>query len=136
MIHKAAARMRNIGYRARYLSVSVRYMDKRRWSRKASLGLCRDTQTILEVFHGMWVQKRIAGKPLKASVVLTHLVANLCSEAPLFADAQRRDALTDVMDRIDRKHGRHTIYFASMFGVQDSAPARISFTQIPKLDEF
>ena len=44
--------------------------------------------------------------------------------------------LADAMDRIDRRYGQHTIYFAGMFGARDSAPARISFTQIPALEEF
>lgn len=136
MIHKAAARMRALRYRAQSLTASVRYMDRRRWVRKTPLGLCRDTQTMLQAFHGLWLKKRVMGTPLKVSVVLTHLIADQCSEAPLFAGAQQREALADVMDRIDQKHGRHAIYFASMFGVQDSAPARIAFTQIPKLKEF
>jgi hypothetical protein len=40
------------------------------------------------------------------------------------------------MDRIDLKYGRHTIYFGAMFGAQDTAPTRISYTQIPSAEEF
>jgi hypothetical protein len=40
------------------------------------------------------------------------------------------------MDRIDLKYGRYTIYYGAMFGAQDTAPTRISYTQIPTLNEF
>lgn len=40
------------------------------------------------------------------------------------------------MDKIDRKYGRYTVHFASMFGAAKTAPVRISYTQIPELDEF
>jgi hypothetical protein len=44
--------------------------------------------------------------------------------------------LADYMDRIDAKYGHHTIYFGGMWGATEAAPTRISFTQIPGMDEF
>ena len=51
------------------------------------------------------------------------------------ADQRRREALADAMDELDRKHGRHTVNFASMCDALDNAPTRNAFTQIPKLYE-
>jgi DNA polymerase-4 len=35
------------------------------------------------------------------------------------------------MDRLNMKYGNTTLHFAAMLSAKDSAPTRISFTQIP-----
>jgi len=42
----------------------------------------------------------------------------------------------DVMDRLEAKYGWHTLYFGGIMGMEDAGPTRISFTQIPTVDEF
>ena len=135
MIHKAAARMRRLGYRAGDLTMQVTYIDRRGWEQRASLGFCRDTLTMIHVALPMW-RKRPTGVPLKVGVVLTHLVADGSATLPLFARQHHMDKLADCMDTIDRKYGRHTLYHGAMWGAQASAPTRISFTQIPTPEEF
>lgn len=51
-------------------------------------------------------------------------------------DQRRRSALADVMDRINRRFGKDAVYSAAMIGTGEAAPTRISFAQIPGLDEF
>ena len=135
LIHKAAARLRRMHYSAGCLTVSVEFLNGPWWERRLPLGLCRDTLTMVEAFERVW-RDHPTGKPYHVGVVLTQLVADCCATLPLFPDQLRRNALADVMDRIDQKYGRHTVYFAGMFGAADAAPTRISFTQIPRDDEF
>lgn len=135
MIHKAAARMRRLGYRAGDLTMQVTYIDRRSWEHRASLGLCRDTLTMIHVALPLW-RKRPPGTPLKVGVVLTHLVVDGSATMPLFAAQNHMDKLADCMDTIDRKYGKHTLYLGAMWGAQEAAPTRISFTQIPTLEEF
>ena len=73
---------------------------------------------------------------MMVGVVLCDLVADSSATLPLFDGQVRLNVLADAMDRINRRYGQHTIYFAGMFGAREAAPARISFTQIPALDEF
>ena len=135
LIHKAASRMRRLGYHAGYLTAKVDHMDAPGWSARGYLGICRDTLTMLHVFDKMWATKP-NGKPLRVGVVLTHLIPDQSAPHPLFAKPQALSCLSDAMDRLDAKYGHHTLYFGSMFGFADAAPARISFTQIPGMDEF
>jgi DNA polymerase-4 len=76
------------------------------------------------------------GTPIKVGVVLTHLVPDDSATLPLFAGHERLDDLADCMDRIDQKFGHHTLYLGAMWGAEQTAPTRISFDQIPGLDEF
>jgi DNA polymerase-4 len=135
MIHKAAARMRRIEYRAGYLTVQVAYLDRQHWEQRAALGLCRDTLTMVRAALPVW-RKRPPGMLLKVGVVLTHLVAEGGATMPLFAGQSHMDGLADCMDQIDRKYGQNTLYLGAMWGAQASAPTRISFTQIPTIEEF
>jgi len=135
LIHRAAARMRRYGHRAGCMTVSIRFMDKTRWKRTAPLGLCSDTMTMLQALADLW-RGKLTTKPLKVSVVLTHLVANDYAQTLPFGEPQRRDRLARTMDKINDRYGQQAAYFACMYNARQDAPTRISFTQIPGMDEF
>lgn len=135
MIHKAATRLRAIHYWAGNLTISLEYLDGQIWEERIALGLCQDTLSMIESLETVW-HNRLTGKPYLAAVVLTHLVADASAALPLYPGQVRRNALSGVMDRIDRKYGHHTLYFGGMFGAQEAAPVRIAFTQIPSVEDF
>ena len=135
LLHKAAARMRQLGYWAQRMIVEVRFIDGARWERKVALGLCRETLTMVARLKDVW-PPRMHGKPMKVAITLVDLVADRNATGCLFEDQQKLDALADAMDRIDDRFGRHTIHSAAMCGHRKSAPTRISFTSIPRDDEF
>ena len=135
MLHKAAGRMRKLEHSAGRLTVFVRHLDGPKWKHKTSLGLCRDTLTMVRAFAPLW-RERPPYYPLQVAVELSRLVPDTSATLPLFDEQAYLNALAYAMDRIDGKYGHHTIYFGAMFGAQESAPARISFTQIPDIDEF
>ena len=136
MIHKAAQRIRRLGYSTGRLDVSVKHMNRPGWHRWALIvPPVRDTLSILRTFEPLWAGKSI-DTPLQVGCVLSNLEADVNTTMPLYQEQQRLNNLADVMDRIDARHGRHTVYFGSMFGHQNSAPTRIAFTQIPGVNEF
>lgn len=135
LIHKAAMRMRRLGYWAMRMTVHVEHLGGAEWERRFSLGLCRDTLTMVEALSSVW-KSRPAATPLRVGVVLSELVADRSAEAPMYPEQVRRNALADAMDRINRRFGKDAVYSAAMLGAEQAAPTRISFTQIPRLDEF
>ena len=90
---------------------------------------------MVKAFADVWPQ-RTGGVPFKVAIDLVDLVNNESATLPLFSNQEKRDALAEVMDKIDTKYGHHTVYLAPMFSAQQSAPTRVSFTQIPELHEF
>ncbi|MEI7766170.1 MAG: DNA polymerase [Phycisphaerae bacterium] len=135
LIHKAAARLRRIEYRAEQLHVYMDHRDGPQWYRRVPLGLCGDTLTMLEALGQAW-REHPPWAPLKVGVVLAPLVAPGGATLPLFPQQTRRDLLAATMDQLDRQYGRHCVYFAGMHNARQAAPTRISFTQIPTDDEF
>jgi len=133
LLHKAAARMRNLDYWARKLMVHVSFLPRGSWTDWAPLGLCQDTLTLLETFGTLW-NRRPEGTPYRVGVMLSDLVPACSATMPLFPAEQDRVRLSRSMDYLNAKFGPHTVYFGGMYGAQDSAPMRISFTSIPDPD--
>lgn len=135
LLHKAAFRMRRLGYYTRQVTFYMAYMRKPRWTYRQRLEPCCDTQTLLEVFARAWPDQSI-GVPLQASVVLDDLLDKAAVPRWLFEPVNRRDNLAATMDLINDRFGAGTMCHGSLLGTEGSAPVRISFTQIPGLDEF
>ncbi len=135
MIHKAAARMRRLDYVASHITPSLRYLDGPKWKRRAPIGLCADTLTMVRVFSELWPDKPL-GTPLQVAVQLDGLIPLHAAPIPLFNEPRHLADLARTMDAIDDKFGRHSIYFGAMLGAQQAAPTRISFTVVPEEVEF
>lgn len=135
MLHKTAHRMRRLGYHASRLTARISFVGGGYWKRYAGLPQTRDTLTMVAVLEVLWRHKP-RREPLKVSIELSELTADACATLPLHPGQVKHETLGDVMDRINERFGRDAIYSAAMFGLEHAAPTRISFTQIPTVDEF
>ncbi len=134
LIHKAAARLRRLGYWTRRMKVSLSYTGGRsRWKAAAYLGRCQDTQTMLKVFEAVWSNRPKGGVPLKVSVVLYDLATGANTPLPLFVEDLRNLQVACSMDMINECLGPNSVYFASMHEGRKEAPMRIAFTHIPDI---
>ena len=134
LIHKAAQRMRHLGYRAQSVWVHVSFLDSPKWKLHRALAPpCADTLSLLRTFHRMWRHKP-DGCPLTVSVTLCGLTPGEGATAALFDGEHRLDHLARTMDRINRRFGSNAVYFAAMHGVRRHAPMRIAFGHVPDLD--
>lgn len=66
-------------------------------------------------------------------VTLHDLVAVKAATMPLFEHERNRMALARAMDEVNRKHGKNTVYAASMHEAKDSAKGGIAFSSVPDL---
>jgi DNA polymerase-4 len=146
LTHKAAARLRRIGYWAGAVSVGVSYTegygtvpDPVGWGR-ASWGTgCRfphrqDTPGILQEVSNLWGRRPPGGVPFKIGMALADLRPARSATPSLFEADRRQGELSHAMDEVNREFGSSVVYFGSMFGMRDAAPTRIAFTQIPDFD--
>jgi DNA polymerase-4 len=134
LIHKAAARLRRLGYWTSRMKVSLAYTGGRpRWKAAVYLGRCQDTQTMLRAFEATWSNRPMGGVPLKASIVLYDLATGANASLPLFVEDLRNLQVARSMDLINECLGPHSIYFASMHEGRKEAPMRIAFTHIPDI---
>jgi DNA polymerase-4 len=134
LIHKAASRMRRLGYWARRMKLSLSYQyGWPKWQGVAYLSRCQDTPTMLRAFEELWAERPPGGIPLKVGIVLWDFASDLNTPLPLFAEERRNLRATQAMDAINEQVGPNSVYFASMHEARDQAPMRISFTHIPDI---
>ena len=157
LLHKAAMRLRMERLYAGSMSVTIRYALTREqvaqrqasgkrskrhfsglqhagWGMEARFPPCQDTLTLLEALREMWGKKPEGeefARPFHVAVTMHQLVPESEMQATLFDDADNRAGLAATMDKLNMKYGNTTLHFAGMLPAKDSAPTRISFTQIP-----
>jgi DNA polymerase IV len=143
LTHKAAARLRKIGFWAGAVSVSVGFLDEEPsarsgwnrwgWSAWRHVPQCQDTPSILRVVESLW-RLRPAGVPFQVGMVLSDLVPARSATPSLFEDDRKAAELSHAMDEVNREFGASVVHFGAMHGLEDAAPNRIAFTQIPDFD--
>lgn len=134
LIHKAAVRLRKLGYYAGEIQVTLRYPNKEDWQVKHAIEPCQDTQSLLKVFSVLWGQRPKRTAPLAVGFTLQKLVPEASMSLSLFPEDRRRQKLGVLMDEINIKFGPQSVYLATMHGTHDAAPMRISFTKIPDVE--
>jgi DNA polymerase-4 len=133
LVHKAAARLRKLGYWAEGMSVSLSYARREKWKTSTPLTSCQDTHTIVRALSTLWKTRPTASIPLKVSVVLYDLIHDTCRTPPLFIEDSRRSELSRAMDTVNGRFGANAVYLAAMHSSLHTAPARIAFTHIPDI---
>lgn len=148
LLHKAAARMRQIGYSAGRLTLSISVEPApgeagygvpggwraAGWQASAALPTgCRDTSQCAELLSRMWNQRPL-GRPKQVGVTLSELTADACVTAPLFAEERKSEELCRAVDAINLRFGRNAVYSGAVHEVRDSARGGIAFNFVPDLD--
>ena len=136
MLHKVAARLRRIRHWAGRLEVYVSYTFREEgWSGSVALGMCQDTQTMIEAFESLWCWRPQGDRPTQVAITLYELVPDSSATLPLIAAERRRVNLSRTLDRLNSRFGPDTVYFGGMHGMAQAAPTRIVFNQIPEFSE-
>lgn len=157
LLHKAAERMRHLGYWTQCLSLSVGLSpaasspsvrathdtrespvwgggSRRTWHAAHHFpGGCQDTLTLATALRSLWAS-RPASIPNFVDVTLSDLIHNDSVTQPLFPEQQQRAKLAQAMDQLSRKFGRHAVYIASMHHARNAAAGGIAFRSIPDLN--
>jgi len=135
LIHKAAARLRTIDYWTAALSVTVKHRNGSRWDIGCHLPRCQDTLNLLKAFAHMWeARPPNCGMPMQVGMVLSDLVPARTATPSLFEQDRQLTVLSHAMDRVNRTFGKNAVHFGTLFGAEDSAPTRVSFTRIPEFN--
>ncbi|MEZ6140359.1 MAG: DNA polymerase [Zavarzinella sp.] len=132
LIHKAAARLRHIGYYARSIQLNVSYTDRSRWKERIRINELQDTLSLLRRTMAMWDQHDHAD-PKKIGVVFGDLIAEANVPQSLFEEQNKLILLAKAMDRVNECFGRHMVHFGGMFGLRERVSTRIAFGTVPDL---
>lgn len=157
LTQKAAMRLRKEGYYARAVSIFAKCRREnpkqgkcRRYEATVRVGETQDTPLLLHAVQTLWqnVVRQSAPalfKPQVVGLVLFDLVPAGQHTLDLFDGVLKqkpcdpmptnlnnnRECLHKVLDSLNTRHGKNTIYFASAHQARDEAPMRIAFQRIP-----
>ncbi|TAK92092.1 MAG: DNA polymerase [Burkholderiaceae bacterium] len=133
LTQKACMRLRSYHCVAGRLQLSVKFVDGWRWHNDTPLDPTHDTRHILKGLEHLWrdFPKGRQQIPLAVSMTLTDLTDATALTPSLFESHQSQDQLNAVIDSLNLRFGKNTLYFGGAHVARDQAPMRIAFTHIP-----
>lgn len=139
LLHKAAARLRKIGYWCGAISVGASFVgndfdNSVWWEESTRVPRCHDTPALVAAATKLWEQRPRGLMPFKISTVLSELVPARSATPSLFDEDRQGEDISHAMDTVNAEFGASVVYLGAMFGMRDAAPTRIAFTQIPDFD--
>ena len=132
LVCKLAHRLRQGGYLARSLRISVK--DARGGGFAGEIGLpsANDTPTLLQQFYKLWRRRTPrAGAIHKVDACVAGLVLESQVARPLFAEAEKMRRLSRAIDAINHRWGHSTVYFGPMHDYRQAMENKIAFGRIP-----
>lgn len=139
LVHKAAARLRKIGYWCGAVSVGASFLgsepgDSVWWEESVRVPRCHDTPAILAAAMKLWELRLRDRRPFKVGTVLSDLVPARSATPSLFDEDRQGEDISRALDAVNGQFGASVVYLGAMFGMRDAAPTRIAWTQIPDFD--
>lgn len=135
LLQKAAMRLRKMNYYAGSLHLSLKYPGGGRWSSDLRFQETQDTIHLVRVLNHLWDSRpRPQDKILAVGVTLFHLCEATNTTPCLFEQAERRDRLGHLVDEINRRFGKNSVFLGGSMEALHAAPMRIAFHHIPDLD--
>jgi DNA polymerase-4 len=140
ILQKACRRLRAMHYFTGHLAIGVKFGFELRWGAETRYFPTQDSVRLGQLLNTLWARHPAdAPEPTKVSVTLSRLQHKDCHTPSLFAEDNqpRRMQLQHAMDRVNKRFGGRTLYYADAMEAQrssEAAPMRIAFTHIPDLE--
>lgn len=134
LLQKAAMRLRSYALIAGNLHLRVKYRDESVWRADQPVDPTADTLAFLHALDALWRQRPKKRAPFAVGVALTALDDAAHRSRDLFDDGHDHDRLNAVIDAVNLRFGKNTLYFGGAHRALAAAPMRIAFQHIPDLD--
>jgi DNA polymerase IV len=140
LLQKAAMRLRSYAQIAAAMHVYVKYENRTSWHDDIRFDPTSDTLQLLAAFEQLWVrQANTTSAPMATGISLGSLYDQKQQTRSLFDEQgtsgpSSHDRLNAVIDAVNLRYGRNSLYFAGAHQALAAAPMRIAFQHIPDLD--
>ena len=130
LVEKMGFRLRNSGYKAQGVHLSLLYKDTTYWhmSRKTGKIVCDSRDIYKEVLRLFFASPQKEIKVIGVSCF--NLTKAERSQLELFSDINKREHLTNMLDKINKRWGKFVISPASMMESKDHVVDRIGFGNV------
>ena len=134
LLQKTAVRLRSYACAAGALHVKVKCVNRTRWAQTIDFSPLQDTHSLLDRLESLWKKHpAFTAAPLAVGVTLTNLCDARLASLDLFAD-DRHGKLDRVVDQLNQRFGKQTVYYGGAYRALTAAPLRIAFSHIPDLE--
>lgn len=135
LLQKAAMRLRSYGCIAGAMRVKVKLRDRNSWENQAVFDPTGDTLKLLEVLESLWRDFPRKGglQPVSVAIALSRLDEQGHQLRSLFDEGRSHDKLNAIIDSLNLRYGKNTLYFGGAHNALQAAPMRIAFGHIPDL---
>ena len=132
LLCRLGARLRQDGYFAQSLRVSLKNVRGNSWRKEIALPCVQDTPALLEKFQKLWQQRTPNGAPpIKVGVEVAGLVPAAQVPCSLYDEIEKPRRVSQALDKINQRWGASAIYFGSMHGFRHPMDDKIAFGRIP-----
>jgi len=138
LLQKAAMRLRSHALIAGNVHARVSFRHRGEswdWRADQPVDPTADTRALLAALETLWRQRpRTRATPHAVGVALTRLDSAGHRSLDLFAPRADDGRLDAVLDAINRRYGKKSLYFGGAHAALAAAPPRIAFQHIPDLE--
>ncbi len=133
LLQKASMRLRSYGCIAGAMRIKVKLRDRNSWENQALFEPTSDTLKLLEILEGLLRKfpQKSGVQPLAVAVALSRLDEQGHQTRALFDEGRPHDRLNAIIDSLNLRYGRNSLYFGGAHTALHSAPMRIAFGHIP-----
>ncbi|QDU77280.1 DNA polymerase IV [Bremerella volcania] len=134
LLCKLARRLRQTGYYARSLQLTLSGQRGALLNEKIDLPCVQDTLSILHQFERLWLRRpQSLGGLKKVDVTVSKLERRSEVSGYLFDEISESQRLSHALDEISDRWGPNSIYFANTHAYRDVLEDKIAFGRIPEL---
>ncbi len=136
LLQKACTRLRAYDLFASTMHVRVKFIGKPSWVTESSFSASNDTLMLTHILEQLWLTYPAEKlTPYAVGIVFTSLQPQIQS-IDMFDNRNPRNTrqLAKVLDNLNMRFGKNTVYFGGAHQAINNAPMRIAFNHIPSLD--
>jgi DNA polymerase IV len=138
LTQKACVRLRDGGYVATDVSMAIKLRGSEKFKAHRRVDATDRTQTILSLINVLYdeiLEDRLArnGAPMQVAMALSGLTPRDGQSLSLFDAQPHHDKLDRIVDDLNSKFGRGTLFWGGAYGSEKGGRMAIAFNHIPDL---
>lgn len=134
LLQKACLRMRSHRLFTASIQLSVKFLNRPTWVIDTQCAPTDDTLQLIHALEQLWKQYPARKSiPYAVGITFNHLVTSAACVQDLFepVKSETQPQLNRILDKLNMRYGKNTVYFGGAHNAVNYAPMRIAFNHIP-----
>jgi DNA polymerase-4 len=136
LLQKTCLRLRSYALLTSKIQVRIKFLNRPIWTTESNCSPTDDTLQLTHALEQLWKQYPARrSTPYAVGISFSGLVEPSGSMMDLFqpAESKTQNRLSNVLDTLNMRYGKNTVYFGGAHDAVSYAPMRIAFNHIPDI---